>query len=203
MATNLSNRVEKILRKPYARRLAPDEDGGYVASIHEFPGCIAEGNSAEEAMQNLHKAAAAWVEAALSSGYSIREPVSFLGHSGKIALRLPRGLHKQVAELAELEECSLNNLLVSAISEYLGRNLAYKKLSDNFAFEVRRLLSDGLVSLYSYRGAPALVISMRPTGPDYYPADTIIDGQTNEKTFITSGGKIPQSRVLSSVGEVL
>lgn len=121
MKTNPSEKTaQDIVRRGYVRRLLPDETGGYVASILEFPGCIAEGDTAEEALANLDKAAIAWVEAALESGYPIREPFDFGGHSGKIALRMPRMLHKQAAELAELEGCSLNQLLVTAISYYVS-----------------------------------------------------------------------------------
>jgi predicted RNase H-like HicB family nuclease len=102
----------------------PDETGGYVASIFEFPGCVAEGDSAEEAIRNLNTAAYSWVEVALANNYEFREPISFDGCSGKIALRIPRGLHKQVAELAELEGVSLNTYLVSAIAAYAGESTA-------------------------------------------------------------------------------
>ncbi len=116
--TNRSAR--DILNKAYVRRLTPDPSGGYVASISEFPGCVAEGESAEEALQNLDKAAESWIEVAIANGREIREPVDFEGFSGKIALRMPRNLHRQAAELAELEGCSLNQLLVTAISFYVG-----------------------------------------------------------------------------------
>jgi predicted RNase H-like HicB family nuclease len=48
------NLVDHILEKPYTRCLVSDETGGYVASIFEFPGCVAEGDSAEEAICNLN-----------------------------------------------------------------------------------------------------------------------------------------------------
>jgi predicted RNase H-like HicB family nuclease len=116
----VNQQIGEILSREYARRLVPDETGGYIASIHEFPGCIAEGETADEAINNLEEAAASWVKVALSNGYEIREPVSFHGYSGKIALHIPRGLHKQVAELAELEGSSINQLLVTSIAQYLG-----------------------------------------------------------------------------------
>lgn len=182
----MTNRATKLLSKPYARRLTPDVAGGYVASIQEFPGCIAEGDTAEEAIQNLDKAAASWIEVALSNGYEIREPVSFLGYSGKIALRLPRGLHKQVAELAESEECSVNNLLVTAISEYVGRGVAIKRLSDAVCSEMRRIVSDGLVSLYR-QGPTAIVFTIPSVGASYYVSGTTIEGLATEKTYSLSG----------------
>lgn len=117
-----------ILNKPYVRRLTPDPSGGYVASIMEFPGCIAEGETAEEALQNLDKAAESWIEVAIAHGREIRDPVDFEGFSGKIALRMPRNLHKQAAELAELERCSLNQLLVTAVSFYVSGKQAASSL---------------------------------------------------------------------------
>ncbi len=111
---------KKLLDRGYVRRLAPDVTGGYVASIQEFPGCVAEGETADEALKNLDNAAEAWIEVAVANGQHIREPVDFDGCSGKIALRMPRTLHKQAAELAELEGCSLNQLLVTAIAHYVG-----------------------------------------------------------------------------------
>lgn len=144
----VTQKMSEILSKEYTRRLVPDESGGYVASIHEFPGCIAEGDTADEAIKNLDEVAASWVKVALSNGYEIREPVSFHGFSGKIALRIPRGLHKQAAELAEQEETSVNQLLVTAIAQYVAGKCAQIKLSESMIFEMRKIMSDGLVSFY-------------------------------------------------------
>lgn len=180
--TKVSGMAMAYLNKPYSRHLTPDEGGGYVASIQEFPGCIAEGDTAEEAIHNLNKAAESWVEVALANGYEIRDPVNFLGHSGKVALRIPRGLHKQIAELAEMEECSVNNLLVTAISEYVGRTTAVKKLSDAICSEMRKLVSDGLISLY--RQGPALMVfSLAMPSSGYYVDGTTIDGNATEKIY--------------------
>lgn len=137
----ISKEALEVLGKSYARRLVPDETGGYVASIHEFPGCIAEGDTAEEAISNLDKAAESWIEAALFNHYKIREPVSFHGYSGKIALRIPRGLHKQIAELAELEETSINQLLVTAISQYLGNQNSYREMKECIVAELRNVMT--------------------------------------------------------------
>lgn len=158
---DISKKTIEILSKAYARRLIPDETGGFVASIQEFPGCIAEGDTAEEAIKNLDDAAASWVEAALSNGYEIRDPVEFYGYSGKIALRIPRGLHKQVAELAELEDTSINQLLVAAIANYTGGKNAFRDCTETLVSEVRKVISDGLTFLYR-NGPSAFTIAMQP-----------------------------------------
>ena len=110
-----------ILAKPYVRCLLPDPDGGYTVTVHEFSGCVAEGDSAEEALRNFDAAAASWIAAAVESGYPIFEPIEPSLYSGRIALRIPGGLHEDIAHLAQLDECSVNQLLGVAISEYVGR----------------------------------------------------------------------------------
>lgn len=145
---NLQIRATEILKRPYTRRITPDQGGGYVASILEFPGCIAEGETPDEAIRNLDKAALSWVKVALANNYEFRDPVSFDGNSGKIALRIPRGLHKQVAELAELEDTSINQLLVTAIAAYVGAKSGYEATSTSLLAEVRKAVREGLAQFY-------------------------------------------------------
>ena len=127
--SNAENNAEKILKKPYARRLVPDEVQGFTATIQEFPGCIAEGDTAEEALKNLDAAASSWVSVSLAHGREIREPIDFEGCSGKLALRIPRGLHREIAELADLESCSINQLLNVAIASYVGGKQMMRQVS--------------------------------------------------------------------------
>ncbi|WP_434516358.1 toxin-antitoxin system HicB family antitoxin [Dechloromonas sp. ARDL1] len=126
--TTTNKSALEILHKGYVRQLAPDEAGGYVASIMEFPGCVAEGDSADEALGNLERAAQSWIEVAVANGQHIREPIDFDGCSGKLALRMPRTLHKQAAALAELEGCSLNQFIVTALAHYVGGKQLSSKL---------------------------------------------------------------------------
>lgn len=180
--SDMDKKTKEILSKPYARRLVPDESGGFVASIHEFPGCIAEGETSDEALNNLEKTAAAWLESAMATGYPVRDPVSFYGYSGKIALRIPRGLHKQVAEMSELEGCSVNQLLVTAIAEYVGGTRAFSKLSETVRSEVQKIVTGGLVSL-SRNGPNSFTISIQSQLPTPYLGGRTFEGYTAEKTF--------------------
>jgi hypothetical protein len=51
MVAKNEGKIKAILARPYVRRLLPDEQlGGYTAYIHEFPGCVAEGDTADEAI---------------------------------------------------------------------------------------------------------------------------------------------------------
>lgn len=105
----------------YLRRLSPDPLGGYTATIHEFPGCIAEGESADEALSNLENAALSWMRSAYANGYHVSPPLDYEGASGKIALRTSRRLHQLAAERADLEGISLNQFIGNAIASYLGQ----------------------------------------------------------------------------------
>ena len=51
-----------------------DEDGGYIADIPDLDSCSAFGDTPEEALAEVVKAKAAWLDAARSSGRHIPEP---------------------------------------------------------------------------------------------------------------------------------
>ncbi|MES2347936.1 MAG: type II toxin-antitoxin system HicB family antitoxin [Pseudomonadota bacterium] len=119
--TKTDDKIRAILARPYVRRLLPDPECGYTVTVHEFPGCIAEGDTAEEALANFDRAAESWLAVCLAEGYPVIEPVEASEYVGRIALRIPRGLHRDVAELARLDECAVDQLLAVAISEYVGR----------------------------------------------------------------------------------
>lgn len=42
--------------------LTPDPDGGYVAQLAELPGAISQGDTVEEALENLREAAELYLE---------------------------------------------------------------------------------------------------------------------------------------------
>jgi predicted RNase H-like HicB family nuclease len=121
---------DEILKAPYARVLTPADDGTYTAEILEFPGCISEGDTAQEALANLHEAAVLWLEDVLEQRMAVPEPVALEEFAGKIALRLPRSLHRKCVLLAEKESVSLNQFLVAAISARVGAEDLYKRILD-------------------------------------------------------------------------
>ncbi len=120
---------EELLKEPYLRMLIPDkETGTYTAQIMEFPGCIAEGNSPEEAYDALEKVAVSWIEAAVDSGQDIPQPLSTFEYAGKVALRLPRSLHRQATLAAERDGTSLNQYIVMALAEKIGGSKVYDSI---------------------------------------------------------------------------
>ncbi|MBM2827083.1 MAG: hypothetical protein HW403_1147 [Dehalococcoidia bacterium] len=55
----------------YTVVLLPEEDGGYSVICPALPGCISEGDSLKEALENVKEAAEFWLEEWLEDGYPI------------------------------------------------------------------------------------------------------------------------------------
>ena len=133
MARNARFGPKDYLQMPYARVLTPDEDTGtYTAEILEFPGCIAQGNTVEEAYDQLESAAESWIAVAIELGQTIPPPSAEAAFSGRYALRLPRSLHRRAAQAAEKDETSLNQFIVAAIAERVGATTFYRNLAAEF-----------------------------------------------------------------------
>ncbi|HEY6324651.1 MAG TPA: type II toxin-antitoxin system HicB family antitoxin [Thermoanaerobaculia bacterium] len=121
--------VSEYLKKPYTRVLIPDaESGTFTAQVLEFPGCVAQGNNPAEAYERLEAAAESWIEAALEMHQEIPQPANDAQFGGKYALRLPRSLHRQAAQLAELDGTSLNQFIVTTLAEKVGAVNVYRRL---------------------------------------------------------------------------
>src|SRR3989304_674137 len=97
----MNSNLEVYINLPYTRILIPNEDGSYSAEILEFSGCFADGKTADDAMKNLSEAARSWLDACIERGIEIPEPFMNQDFGGKIALRLPRSLHRQAVRFAE------------------------------------------------------------------------------------------------------
>ena len=64
----------------YRMEIVEDKDeGGFVVSFPELPGCITCGETVESAVANALDAKKAWLEAAIEDGIEIHEPDSLEG----------------------------------------------------------------------------------------------------------------------------
>ena len=52
-----------------------DEDELYIAEVSELAGCMAHGNSYEEALQSIQKAIVHWLEVSSKNGDSVPRPL--------------------------------------------------------------------------------------------------------------------------------
>lgn len=54
----------------------PDEDGIFVAEVPTLPGCISQGRTRDEAVQNIREAIALYLESLEEHGEPIPPPIS-------------------------------------------------------------------------------------------------------------------------------
>ncbi|MGH9304474.1 MAG: type II toxin-antitoxin system HicB family antitoxin [Acidimicrobiales bacterium] len=119
MANLKSATVEELLSRPWSREFVPD-DGLISARVPELPGCFAAGTTWEEAHTNLEEALEAWLTAAVELGNEVPEPRGDEGPdevSGRFSVRVPRYIHRRLANRAEAEGCSLNQLVATLLAE--------------------------------------------------------------------------------------
>lgn len=77
-------KLNDYLAMPYRMEIVEDKDeGGYVVSFPDLPGCITCGETIESAVANGADAKKAWLEAALESGVEIQEPDSLDNSAAK------------------------------------------------------------------------------------------------------------------------
>ena len=105
--------LEEYMKLPYKLEIIPDtEESGFVASYPELPGCITCGETIAEVVANAEDAKKAWLSAAIEDNIEIAEPDSAESYSGQFKLRLPKTLHKTLAEDSKKEGVSMNQYCV-------------------------------------------------------------------------------------------
>lgn len=137
--------VEYYMELPYTIKLTPMENGGYFAKVEELPGCMSEGPTKEKALENIEEAKELWFEAAIEDGYNIPLPEEMENYSGKFVVRLPKYLHRRLSNQAEKEETSLNQLVVSLLSDRSSMWEVKSKLDD-----IRREVRKTMMSMKKY-----------------------------------------------------
>ena len=109
--------LEHYLHLPHRIEIYSD-GGGYTAAIPVLPGCLTFGDSLQEVLDLIGDAKAGWLELAIENRQPIPEPtLPVEDHSGKFTVRLPRSLHRRLAERAKTEGISLNQLVNVTLAE--------------------------------------------------------------------------------------
>lgn len=109
--------LDEYMKAPYRMEIVEDpSEGGYVVSFPDLPGCLTCGETLEQAIANAQDAKRAWLQAALEDGVEIRDPDSLNDYSGQFKLRMPRSLHRSLAEHSQREGISMNQYCVYLLS---------------------------------------------------------------------------------------
>lgn len=107
----------------FIRPLSSEEGGGYLAEFPDLPGCIADGQTVEEALHQAEDALKAWLQTAKEFGDKIPKPSVTSQYSGQWRLRLPKSLHAALAQRAKREGVSLNLFAATLLAQGLGQKM--------------------------------------------------------------------------------
>ncbi len=103
------------LEYPFNVIAAPDT-GGYVVTFPDLPGCATHVERIEDIGAVANEIRRLWIRTEYEDGANIPEPSYPEEYSGKFVVRLPRSLHRRLAESAEREGVSLNQYVVMLLS---------------------------------------------------------------------------------------
>lgn len=129
---------------------AIEDEDAWVLSVPDLPGCVAYGDTIDEAMVSLRSVKRLWVKGKLDAGLPVPEPTEDLDeYSGKFVLRISRGLHKALQREAKTQRVSLN--------QYVGQVLAERHAVVNLEQMVQSAIQRSVCSatLYGVLAAPA------------------------------------------------
>lgn len=79
------------------RPLSADEGTGYLAEFPDLAGCMADGETIEEAINEAQDALTSWLKTAKEFGDLIPRPSISENYSGQWRLRIPKSLHAKLA----------------------------------------------------------------------------------------------------------
>lgn len=99
-------------------RLAEEDGGGWFAEVPELKGCIADGSDPDQALNSLKNVVEIWLEVAQEEKKEIPSPRIYVDseYSGKFTLRIPKTLHRLLAQHADREGVSLNQYVLSLVA---------------------------------------------------------------------------------------
>jgi predicted RNase H-like HicB family nuclease len=117
--------IEEYMRLKYRMELIPDEaEGGYTVRYPDLPGCLSCADTLEDAVRNAEDARREWFAAAMEEGIEIPEPSDAGDYSGQFKLRIPKSLHRDLAEHSREEGISMNQYCLYLLTK---NDAAYRR----------------------------------------------------------------------------
>ena len=112
--------VKDYLKLPYnfiIQKINDESGEYYYARVMELEGCQSDGDTFDEAYQNVLEAMEGYIETKLANGYEVPMPYGAEQYSGKFVVRVPKSLHRSLAASAQREGVSLNQYALYKLSQ--------------------------------------------------------------------------------------
>jgi len=105
------------------REINHDGENVFESRVQEFPDLVEFADSADEAYMLALDSVETTAEIFEDLGKAFPAPhIPIDEFSGRVTLRLPKTLHKAISDIARIEGVSLNQHIVSVLSEHVGRS---------------------------------------------------------------------------------
>jgi Uncharacterized protein encoded in hypervariable junctions of pilus gene clusters len=119
-------------------KMKEEEHEFWVVESTELNGCAAQADTLDEALKEFEIVEQEWLETAAEFNVPIPEQrIEELNlYSGKLSLRLPKTMHKQIAKEAEKDGVSINNYICLTLAEKIGKKSLPQRIA-GFKFKPR------------------------------------------------------------------
>ena len=119
---NSTKPLEYYLSLPYTIRIK-EVDGHHLATVDELPGLFVWADTLEEIPAQVNEGMLLWIKTAIEQGNDIPEPPKDEDYSGKVLTRMPKSLHRLLAQEARRQGVSLNQYVVAVLSNQVKGRL--------------------------------------------------------------------------------
>ncbi len=110
-------KLDFYLQQKYKLVIKEDDDGSYYAEYPDLKGCMSIGESIEDVTYSIRDAKVAWLETAIENDLDIPLAKTDNDYSGSFRLRIPKSLHKALADEAKHEGISMNQYCLYLLSK--------------------------------------------------------------------------------------
>jgi len=116
----MNESIDYYMSLNYKIEIVEDRDeGGFALSCPELLGCFTCAETIEGGLEMLEDAKKSWFTACIEDNIPIPEPTHANEYSGQFKLRIPKSLHKTLAERSRQEGISMNQYCLYLLSSGL------------------------------------------------------------------------------------
>lgn len=111
--------LEEYLGLQYRFNVMADPAGGWVIEFPDLPGCLTQVDDPADIGPMAEDARRTWIEGNYELGRDIPLPTypELEDYSGRFVVRMPKALHRALAEQAARNGVSLNTWMIHLLSE--------------------------------------------------------------------------------------
>lgn len=123
---NFTEKLQYYMSLNYPSQITKIDEadgGGFLIEVPMLKGCMSDGETVEEAYNNLEEAKKEWFTYMLENNLAIPEPADTV-YSGRFMVRIPKTLHKIITEQSKREGLSLNQYVSNVLAYAAGQRAA-------------------------------------------------------------------------------